>query len=117
MRRAAVVLLVLAVSLAGCGENDDDDDDTAPPPPALCDQVAFTPNSEDAASDIRATGIACGEAEALVRAIGHLTSSGGGQPVTVGGFRCVVVGHQEDPLPRSTYQCVAGARTITFVRS
>ena len=82
-----------------------------------CQTVAFTPNSEDAASQIRATGVTCAEAEALVRVAGRRTSSGGPQSLTVEGYRCVLVRSVQDPLPQAFYECTNGARKITFVRS
>ena len=82
-----------------------------------CQTVAFTPNSEDAASQIKATGVTCAEAEAFVRVAGRRTSSGGPQSVTVEGYRCVLVRSVQDPLPQAFYECTNGTRKITFVRS
>lgn len=82
-----------------------------------CNTVAFTPNSEDAASDITATGVSCAEAESFVRVAGRQTSSGGPQMVDVSGYHCVRTRSEEDPLPRAFYECVNGPRKITFVRS
>lgn len=90
---------------------------TAVPATLECQTVGFTPNSEDAASDVRATGLSCDEAEAFVRSAGMVTSSGGPQEVEVEGFRCVRTLVQEEPLPRSSYECTNGDRTVTFVRS
>jgi Cu-Zn family superoxide dismutase len=82
-----------------------------------CQTVAFTPNSEDAASQIKATGVTCAEAEAFVRTAGQRTSSGGPQSLTVDGYRCVLTRSVQDPLPQAFYECTNGARKITFVRS
>lgn len=82
-----------------------------------CQSVAFTPNSEDAASQIKATGVTCAEAEAFVREAGRRTSSGGPQSLTVDGYRCVLTRSVQDPLPQAFYECTNGARKITFVRS
>ncbi len=113
MRRAASFLVVLTFALAGCT----DDSGSNGPTTALCDQVVFTPNSEDGASDIRATGLPCEEAEAFVTVAGRLTSSGGPPELDVEGFHCVRVASQQDPLPTSTYECTDGAKKVTFVRS
>lgn len=82
-----------------------------------CQTVSFTPNSEDAASSVTATGVTCAEAEAFVRTAGRRTSSGGPQSVTVDGYRCVLVRSVQDPLPQAFYECTNGARKITFVRT
>jgi hypothetical protein len=82
-----------------------------------CETVGFTPNSEDAASEITATGLSCDEAEAFVRIAGERTSSGGPDRLDVSGFRCVRTGGEEDPLPMSRYECTNGNKKVTFVRS
>lgn len=91
---------------------------TAPDPsPEQCGSVAFTPDSEDAASEITAVGLSCDEAEAFVRVAGGLTSSGGPPELEVDGYRCVRTRSEEDPLPRSFYECTNGALRVTFARS
>jgi hypothetical protein len=83
-----------------------------------CGTVGFTPDSEDAASDITVTtGTSCDAARAFVEAAGHRTSSGGPDGVVVDGYRCVRTEAAEDPLPRSNYRCTEGATVITFVRT
>ena len=82
-----------------------------------CMTVGFTPNSEDAASSIKATGLSCAEAEAFVRNAGRRTSSGGPASVTVDGYRCVLVRSLQEPLPQAFYECTNGAKKVTFVRS
>ncbi len=82
-----------------------------------CQPVAFTPNSEDAASSIRATGLTCAEAEAFVRIAGRQTSSGGPAQLDVEGYRCVRVRSVQDPLPQAFYECTSGTRKVTFTRS
>lgn len=127
-------MLALALALgASCGDDDEQSTattastastaSTSPTQTTVssrvqrCDQVAFTPDSEDTASDIEATGLTCEEAERLVRAAGPRTSSGGPQSVTVDGFRCVLTGTEEDPLPRASFECTDGNRKVTFVRT
>jgi len=90
---------------------------TIGPATSSCEPVGFTPDSEDVASDIRATGLSCAEASVFVRAAGQVTSSGGPEEVDVDGYRCVRTASQEDPLPRSSYECTNGPRTVSFVRS
>jgi uncharacterized cupin superfamily protein len=69
------------------------------------------------ASDVRATGVSCEEAESLVRAAGARTSSGGPQQLTVEGYRCVLTRSQQDPIPAAHYECTDGERRVTFVRT
>jgi Cu-Zn family superoxide dismutase len=82
-----------------------------------CQTIAFTPNSEDAASDVRATGLPCAEAEAFVRIAGRQTSSGGPASVTVEGYRCVRVRRLQEPIPQAFYECTNGAKKVTFTRT
>lgn len=82
-----------------------------------CQTIGFTPNSEDAASSVTATGLSCAEAEAFVRIAGRQTSSGGPAQVTVEGYRCVRVRSVQEPLPQAFYECTSGAKKVTFTRS
>ena len=82
-----------------------------------CASVGFTPNSEDVASSVTATGLSCAEAEAFVRVAGTKTSALGPQAVDVDGYHCVATGTLEEPLPRTSYTCTNGPKTVTFVRS
>ena len=134
-RRRLVALVALAgLSLASCTDDDDDDatqhttsssttttTTEAPTTTAAvtlaCGQVAFAPNSEDAASDIEATGLTCDEAKAFVELAGRETSSGGPEEVDVDGWHCERTASEEDPLPQSSYACTKGSLRVTFVRS
>ncbi len=82
-----------------------------------CQPVPFTPNSEDVASSIKATGLTCAEAEAFVRIAGRQTSSGGPAELEVEGYRCVRTRTVQEPLPQASYECTSGTKKITFVRS
>ncbi len=82
-----------------------------------CQTIGFTPNSEDAASSVRATGLSCAEAEAFVRIAGRQTSSGGPAQVTVEGYRCVRVRSVQEPLPQAFYECTSGTKKVTFTRT
>jgi hypothetical protein len=82
-----------------------------------CQTVGFTPQSEDAASSVTATGLPCAEAEAFVRIVGRLTSAGGPQQVDAEGYRCVLVRTEEEPLPQAFYECTNGPKRVTFVRT
>lgn len=138
MRRAATAILVIGLGLVSCSDDADTVEDAAPSttttalattttaPAATttraaatmeCDTVGFTPNSEDAASEIRATGLTCDEARTFVGVAGRRTSSGGPPQVDVAGYRCVRTRTEQEPLPRSFYECTNGMRKVTFVRS
>lgn len=90
----------------------------APPAVLQCGMVGFTPNSDDAASEITVTtGTSCDAARAFVEAAGPQTSSVGPDEVAVEGYRCVRTETAEDALPRSKYRCTRGTTVITFVRT
>ncbi|HVE93444.1 MAG TPA: hypothetical protein VNB24_00885 [Acidimicrobiales bacterium] len=82
-----------------------------------CKTVGFSPNSEDAASDVTARGLSCAEAERFVEIAGRRTSSGGPDRVSVEGYTCQRTRYEDEPLPRSYYSCTSGSKTVTFVRS
>lgn len=62
-----------------------------------CGQVGFTPDSEDAAGGITATGVTCDEARAFVGVAGRRTSSGG--PPVAGRGRLALRRHRRDGRP------------------
>lgn len=90
---------------------------TTTPVTLRCATVGFTPNSEDAASDVTATGLSCRDAEAFVRIAGARTSSGGPAELDVSGYHCVRTRSEQDPLPQAFYECTSGPKKVTFVRS
>lgn len=90
---------------------------SAPAPSAECTTVGFTPQTEDAASSIVATGITCEEAEAFLRRLGPSVSPNGPARIELEGFECFLTRHQEEPLPQGFYECRRGSERITFVRS
>lgn len=92
---------------------------TGAPPPASaeCTTVGFTPQTEDAASSIVATGLSCEEAEAFVRRLGPSVSPGGPGRIELEGFVCALTRHEEEPLPQGFYECTSGSKRISFVRS
>jgi hypothetical protein len=87
------------------------------PPPAECTTVGFTPQSEDAASSILATGLSCEEAESFLRRLGPSVGTNGPPRIELDGFECVLTRHEPEPLPQGFYECTSGTRKITFVRS
>ncbi|MBW3547104.1 MAG: hypothetical protein KY452_03075 [Actinobacteria bacterium] len=90
---------------------------SAPPPSAECTTVGFTPQTEDAASSIVATGLSCEEAEAFVRRLGPSVSPGGPARIELEGFECVLTRYEREPLPQGFYECTSGSKRISFVRS
>jgi hypothetical protein len=102
--------------------------------PAKCAQIGFTPNSDDVAGDITATGVDCTEASALVRRAReqHDAVSGrrffqlapftcraargtGGVPPTAaaGAAR----DSQHTALESTAYRCEDGARRVTWEKT
>lgn len=83
---------------------------TAPPASAECTTVGFTPQTEDAASSIVASGLSCNEAEAFLRRLGPSVSPGGPARIELEGFNCVLTRHEEEPLPQGFYECTSGSK-------
>ncbi len=133
---AALALLVLA----GCGEADETTSAGAqvtPTPTTVapattttvarttttgpaCANVSFSSNTDDKASDIKATGLTCTEAEALVRNVGLLVKGEGGPArVESDGFVCTRVNARAgDHGPASAiFECTNGAKKVTFTRT
>ena len=139
MRRTALLLVLPALLLAGCSDDEDDAEEaattttgagstttaggapTTPPTGTLgavaCGSVGFTPDSDDVAGEINATGLTCEEAREFVLAAGPRTSAVGPREVTVNGYRCVMTHSEDDPLPAALYECENGERRVTFVRT
>ena len=76
-----------------------------------CGQVAFTPDSDDVAANIRATGLTCGLARDFVR------DSSGRPGERFRGFRCesTAVENPEE-LPYARYRCVGDGDVIRWRR-
>ncbi len=90
------------------------------PNPSTCANQNFTPNSEDIAGNVVATGLTCAEAEAFVRKVGPLVGATGGPAnISVDGFACVRTKEDDGSygLPSSDYECTSGTRTVTFHRT
>jgi hypothetical protein len=84
-----------------------------------CVQVAFAPNSDNAASNIVASGMDCIEAEALVRKAGALVGAVSAPArLEVDGFVCVRTAQNDGRgLPSADYSCTSGSKKVTFVRT
>jgi hypothetical protein len=140
-RPASAIAVVALLVLAGCGGGDEttsaDAVATATPTTVAttvlattttvgtattvalrCNDVTFTSNSDDVARDIRATGLSCEEAEALVGKIGPQVSSvGAPSRVESDGFVCNRLSTRSgDHGPAlSTFECTSGATKVIFV--
>ncbi len=92
---------------------------SAPPATARCQDVGFTPNSDDLAADIVADGLSCAEAEAVVRRVGEpLGPLNGAAQGEADGFTCRRTSQTEGRgLPVATFECTRGSQRITFERT
>lgn len=92
---------------------------SAPPATARCQDVGFTPNSDNVAADIVAYGLPCAEAEAVVRKVGGPLGPINGAPRgEADGFTCRRTSQTEGRgLPMATYECTRGSQRITFERT
>ena len=85
--------------------------------PTRCPPVGFTPNSDDVAADITATGVDCAEATALVRRVRERHDPVTGRrffrlpPYTCRGIR------QDTALESTAYRCDDAARRVTWSKT
>jgi hypothetical protein len=135
----AIAALALVV-LAGCGDKDEttsagaqaDVPTTVAPTTTTttiarttttapsCANVSFSSNTDDKASDIKATGLTCAEAEALVKTVGaQVKGDGGPARVESDGFVCLRVNARAgDHGPAAAlFECTSGAKKVTFTRT
>jgi hypothetical protein len=84
-----------------------------------CADVVFSPNSENMASGIVATGFAsCADAEAFVRRVGvQLRAVGGPAELQVDNFACARTAESDRALPSADYRCSSGLQTVYFHRT
>jgi hypothetical protein len=139
--RPSAVAIVALFALAGCGGGDQATSAgaqaTVPPTsiapttattvPATtttaaptCANVGFSSNSDDRASDIRAAGLSCTDAEALVRKVGpQVSGDGGPSRVEADGFVCIRTSARagDHGPPSAVFECTSGAKKVTFVRT
>ena len=81
----------------------------AQPETRRCGQIGFTPNSDDVASRIRATGLTCGLARDFVR------DSEGRPGARFRGFACTSTA-VDATLPYRRYRCTGAGDVITWRR-
>lgn len=75
-----------------------------------CGKIAFTPNSDDIASEITARGVTCRTARRFVRAVG------GHAPKRYRGYACTKRA-RDTALASWRYRCVDGGRRISWVKT
>lgn len=137
---SAVAMAVALLVLSGCGDSDQETSAgaqaTAPPTtvrpttsstaPATtttvpsCGNVSFSSDPVDRASDVKATGLSCAEAEALVRNVGpQVKGDGGPARVEADGFVCLRTSARagDHGPPSAIFECTSGAKKVTFVRT
>ncbi len=86
--------------------------------PKRCPDVAFSPNSDNLASDVVAYGVSCEEAHKVIRKAGPSTGPvNGASRLTVEGFECLRTGQDLSALPEASYECSTGQRRNTFTRT
>ena len=86
----------------------------APAQPAKCPPIGFTPNSDDVAGDITATGLDCTEASALVRRAREQHDPVTGRRFFVlPPYSCRAT-RQDTALESTAYRCDDGARRVTW---
>ena len=117
-----MLAVVGLTALYACGDGGKDAKSGGPPTneeqAAECQEVAFTPASEDLAADIRTFGLPCEEAEAFVRAAGpSLGAVGGPDSLDVQGYQCKRTSETQEPIPAATYECTSGSKQIKFTRT
>jgi hypothetical protein len=139
-RPASALAIVAALVLSGCGEGDKETSagaqaaspsttvtPTSPTTAAApattaptCTNVTFSSNPDDRASDIKATGLSCAEAEALVRTVGpQLKGDGGPSRVEADGFVCARLSARagDHGPPSAFFECASGTKKVTFIRT
>ena len=101
------VLATLALALPACGDDEQ--------PVADCGLVAFTPQSDDGAFEIRARGVDCTVARSVARGSRDVRASA--PRYRARGFACTggATGG-DDALPGTAYRCTRGDATVTFTR-
>lgn len=91
----------------------------APASARSCGSIAFTPNSDEGAGDIRARGVRCRVARRVARASRSHGPSGEAGTIfryRARRFRCR--GRELDtPLPSVRYRCVRGRSVVRFVKT
>jgi hypothetical protein len=75
-----------------------------------CGEIAFTPQSDDMVSDIRADGVTCTAARRFIRAVD------GNAPRRFRGYRCTRKA-LDTALPSWRFRCTTDGKAIRWVRT
>jgi len=87
-----------------------------PASPEDCGAIGFEINSDNVASDIRATGVICDDARELVTTVGKTHNFySGPRSFTSGSYACSVV--TEGEFPVGHYNCQDGPATVTWKKT
>lgn len=100
------IVLVIALAAAGAGACGEDE----PARAVTCEDVPFTPNSDDLAAEIRARGISCEDARAFIRDVDG--APGGGAQ----GYECTSERVDADTLVHTRWRCEKGEVLVTWSR-
>lgn len=83
--------------------------------PIVCGDIAFSPNSDDMATNIVATGVSCAEATDLVRTVrGQHNFVDGPRAFTAAGWGCTVSTDTASPMPVGHYRCSRGDSSVSW---
>lgn len=86
----------------------------------FCPDVGLSSGPGDLASEIKAVGLSCADAAALIGKVGpQVTPAGSPSLVESDGFSCVSEGSRgtDHGPPSAIFQCSSGAMKVTFIRS
>lgn len=129
MGAGRLAIWLLAAAVAGCG-GDDSGSVTAPPVtpagtgttaapttatatgPQDCGQVVFTPNSDNGAFAVQATGVSCETARAVAAAAENRSGSYAAE-----GFDCKGIADETAALASTAWTCTNDGARITFATS
>ena len=129
--RVAATLVVAVVFAGSCGDPDTVPEDATSTStsafgasttstsagPKECEDIVFTPQSEDGAREITATNVGCDAANELVATVrDEHDFVGGPRSFRSGGYECTVVTH-DTALPYATYTCTSGEAKVTWDKS
>ena len=108
--RLVLTAAVACAVLAACGG------DEKPAEPTACGMIGFTPQTDDGAFDIQATGVGCATAKQVARATRDRRVS---DPLSFSaeGFACTGERTPSDALPGVAWRCERDGAVVTFTRN
>lgn len=105
-----IVLVLLLTGLSACGSEE------PPAKPANCGDVGFTPQTDDGAFNIVATGVSCERARRVATMTRNRRYA---DPLSyeADGFSCTGTRVPNEGLPGVDWRCTRNGDTITFTRN